>query len=257
MAQNKINNVLIFGGSSGVGLSVAKLALTQLPNPNIIISSSKPENIDKATAEIKALAGDGTLIGGVVRDLSNKDTQFDDVEAVLKEAKAKFNGLIDHIVWTAGDSFPSGDTARTNEDIIKISTVRVYGPMTLWSLAKDYMNDSRHSSITLSSGALIHRPTPGRGRLLAGGGGVEPGARGLAVDLAPIRVNSIVLGWIQTPLLESHLHGNEAAIEAIKARTLCGTIGTSEEAAEAYLYCMRCAYVTGSAINVEGGSLLM
>ena len=39
--------------------------------------------------------------------------------------------------------------------------------------------------------------------------------------------------------------------------TLLKCIGSAEEAAEAYLYCMRCAYVTGTRIDVDGGALLV
>ena len=118
------------------------------------------------------------------------------------------------------------------------------------------MVDSRHSSITITSGVLVHRPRPGMGRVTTAGG-VESGARGLAMDLAPIRANSVVLGAIQTPLLDDLIQGRTAVADLIAQQTLLKTIGSAAESAEAYLYCMRCAYVTGSRIDVEGGWLLV
>ena len=77
--------------------------------------------------------------------------------------------------------------------------------------------------------------------------------RGLAVDLAPIRANFAVLGLIKTPLLDGF---SSTMIQHFTEKTLLKCVGAAEESAEAYLFCMRCAYVTGSRIDVEGGALL-
>lgn len=85
---------------------------------------------------------------------------------------------------------------------------------------------------------------------------MEPLTRSLAVDLAPIRSNFVVFGAISTPLLEGFVGGNEEAKKHLASSTLLKEIGGADEAAEAFLYSMRCAYVTGSRIDCEGGSLL-
>jgi NAD(P)-dependent dehydrogenase (short-subunit alcohol dehydrogenase family) len=85
---------------------------------------------------------------------------------------------------------------------------------------------------------------------------METATRALAVDLAPIRTNFIVLGPIQTPLLERFTQGNDEAVKTMANMTLLKEVGGADEAAEAYLFCMRCAYVTGSRIDCEGGALL-
>jgi NAD(P)-dependent dehydrogenase (short-subunit alcohol dehydrogenase family) len=117
------------------------------------------------------------------------------------------------------------------------------------------MTDSPKSSITISSGVVIYKPRPGIGRLVGIMGGLESAARGLAVDLAPIRTNVVVLGAIQTPLLDRFAN-NDAAIKQFADATLLKTIGEAEEAAEAYLASMRCSYMTGSRIDCDGGALL-
>ncbi|KAF2487519.1 short chain dehydrogenase [Neohortaea acidophila] len=258
MAQNARNNVLIVGGSTGVGLAVGKLALSHLPNAHIILSSSSKDKLEVAVKETKAQAKSGDApVDYVVGDVGNFDTQFDDVKALLKASVEKFGGPIDHIVWTAGKA-PGANRAddHSNNDVYDVATARLFGPMTLSILAKDYMTVSRHSSITITGGVLLYRPSPGRGRLTGIAGGVESGARGLAVDLAPIRANMVNLGAIQTPLLDSFTQGNEQFAQLMAEKTLVKTIGTADEAAEAYLFSMRCAYVTGSRIDAEGGSLL-
>ena len=94
------------------------------------------------------------------------------------------------------------------------------------------------------------------GRMIAAAGGLESGTRGLAVDLAPIRVNFIVLRAIDTPLLTAAVGGNTGILDKYAEGTLVKRIGTSDEAAEAYVFCMRCSFMTGSRIDVEGGALL-
>ena len=137
------NNIVhadnLYAGSSGVGLASAKLALSQLPNSNVIISSSNKEKLEKAVKELQDENKDSkAIIDYVVGDLSNFETQFNDVEGVLKAATARFNGRIDHIVWTAGKRPKENNEQRNNEDIIEDSTTRLFGPMTLIRLAKEY-----------------------------------------------------------------------------------------------------------------------
>ena len=254
MAQNTQNNILVVGGSSGVGLAVAKLALSHLPSVSVIVSSSSETKLKEAVQDIKASnKTDNSIIEFIVGDVSKFDTQYTDVEALLKAAAARFDGKIDHIVWTAGTRPEVNDNEPNNADVINGSTTRTLGPLTLSPLAKKYMTDSKHSSITVTSGVLAYRPLHGRGRMTGLADGLESTARGLAVDLAPIRANFVVLGLIQTPLLEGF---DPTMIQHFADKTLLRCVGAAEEAAEAYLYCMRCAYVTGSRIDVEGGALL-
>jgi NAD(P)-dependent dehydrogenase (short-subunit alcohol dehydrogenase family) len=262
MAQNTHNNVLVVGGSSGVGLAVAKLALSHLPSSNIIISSSNEIKLKAAVEDISAAAAksptdSSTIIDYIVGDVGNFDSQYNDIEAMLKAATARFGAKIDHIVWTAGNRPASTNGAeRSHKDLIEIASPRLFGPLTLEQLASKYMVESKYSSITITSGIRVYKPTRGRGRLAAAAGGIEAGTKGLAVDLAPIRVNFVVLGIIQTPLVDGFVQGNEDLKKQLADATLLKCIGSAEEAAEAYLYCMRCAYVTGTRIDVDGGALL-
>lgn len=99
MAQNTRNNILVVGGSSGIGLETAKLALSHLPGANVIISSSNKDKLEKAVAEIGASCKtEGHIVDFVVADLSNFDTQHDDVEKLLEAATKRLDGKIDHIV---------------------------------------------------------------------------------------------------------------------------------------------------------------
>ena len=257
MTKAMHNNVVIFGGSSGIGLAVAKLAITHLPSPNIILCSSNQEKLDNATASVRDVKGELGIVDSIVADLGNSDSQFDNVETVLRQAKSIFEGPIDHIIWTAGGTIGLTQTnKRSNDDFMAIQTVRVFGPLTLLHLAPDYMTKSRLSSVTITSGVRVYRPARGRARATAAAGALDAAVRGLAVDLAPIRVNGVVLGTIHTPLLDRVAPRDSQAAKQFAEQTLVKAVGDADEAAEAYLYSMRCAYVTGSMMVVDGGALL-
>jgi NAD(P)-dependent dehydrogenase (short-subunit alcohol dehydrogenase family) len=86
------------------------------------------------------------------------------------------------------------------------------------------------------------------------GGAVEHLARGLAVDLAPVRVNAVCPGLVLTEHVKSEMP--EAHISAIVARLPLPRAATPEEAAKAYVYLMLNGYATGQVLPVDGGGLV-
>jgi NAD(P)-dependent dehydrogenase (short-subunit alcohol dehydrogenase family) len=79
-------------------------------------------------------------------------------------------------------------------------------------------------------------------------------ARGLAADLAPIRVNTVCPGLILTDHVASQWPAE--MIKAATERQPLPRAGEPTEVAQAYLYLMRCGYVTGQVIIVDGGAML-
>jgi NAD(P)-dependent dehydrogenase (short-subunit alcohol dehydrogenase family) len=112
-------------------------------------------------------------------------------------------------------------------------------------------------SLTLTGGMLAHRPTKNSFVVTAMAGGIEHVTQGLAVELAPIRVNCVCLGVIRTGIYDSMPEEQrDELIARWTARQPIPRAGKPEEAAEAYLYSMRAGYTTGQVLYVEGGLLL-
>lgn len=195
-------------------------------------------------------------ISGHVCDLS----QLDYIEAnltTLLQYAAK-GGKIDHIIFTAGDALSICPVAEiTVESIQKIGTVRFFGSLILAKLCPAYLSPGPKSSITLTGGSNSHRPIKGWTTVVAWGSGLEGAARGLAVDLAPTRVNLVSLGAVHTELWgDIPKERLEGVLQRFKDASLVGKVGTPEEVAEAYLYSMKNEFVTGSVIQSDGGRLL-
>ena len=111
-------------------------------------------------------------------------------------------------------------------------------------------------SFTITSGMLAHKPSKGMATISAGAAAIEFLARGLAVDLAPIRVNCVCPGLIQTEMWETFPPDyREMLLKSTESQPLPRP-GQPGEAAEAYLYLMRNTFATGQVLFVEGGIAL-
>jgi len=79
---------------------------------------------------------------------------------------------------------------------------------------------------------------------------------GMAVELAPVRVNGVFPGGVATEIF----HGLPSEVRAAEEARLVGQpvprIAEPGEVAEAYLYAMKCSYVTGQVLMVDGGGRL-
>ncbi|RYE53250.1 MAG: SDR family oxidoreductase, partial [Hyphomicrobiales bacterium] len=115
---------------------------------------------------------------------------------------------------------------------------------------------SAGGSITLTSGMSAFRPQEGSVMATAMGGSVEHLTYGLAVELAPIRVNAVFPGGVATEIFTRLPDAMRATEEARFAKQLLPRIGQPDEVAQAYLYLMKCSYTTGQIIKVDGGSEL-
>jgi NAD(P)-dependent dehydrogenase (short-subunit alcohol dehydrogenase family) len=116
-----------------------------------------------------------------------------------------------------------------------------------------YLKPAASSSITLTSGILAHRPR--RGVFTVGAvGALEAVTRGLAVELAPIRVNAIIPGAVRTELVDRLSNGNP---DIYKDASLTKEVGSAAGAAEAYLFSMRSTLATGQGFTIDSGYLLV
>ena len=232
------SRVIIVGGSSGLGLATARVALTR--GAQVAVTGRSPERLHAVQAEL----GEGLETAAV-----------DALDEAAMQTFLESRDGVDHLFVTIGSYVadhhlePAMDTLRGPLDTRLISALHA----TKYALAKM----SEKGSITLMSGTAVARPIPGTSMSSASCGAVEGLMRGLAVDLAPIRVNVLRADFFDTPFLDDALGNQRAAVVAdLEARLLVGRIGRPEEAAAAVVFMMETEYVTGSCLTIDGGGSL-
>ncbi|KAJ7785561.1 hypothetical protein B0H14DRAFT_3583894 [Mycena olivaceomarginata] len=222
-------------------------ALQSLPArfPTDPKSTSPPPPAEKLSTKIKQLQSlyPNAHVSGSTVDLSNTETLETDMQSLLDAALKQTGGPLDHIVCTAGEG-------PNTTPLADITTTRA---LSTFTKPRKYVNPAASSSITLTSGVLNHRPRRGI-FMLGAAGAVEVLTRSLAVELAPIRANAVIVGAVRTELIEKMTGGDE---EFYKAATLTREVGTPEAAAEGYLFCMRSALATGQGVAVDGGFFML
>ncbi|KAH8705835.1 putative short-chain dehydrogenase [Talaromyces proteolyticus] len=264
MSQRKFLNklqdklVLVFGGTSGIGYAVAEAVLEH--GAKLIISGSNPDKLDRTVNRLRKSYPD--VKDGQIVTLVNDLTQIDILENRLREQfhdVVSENGgqKIDHIVYTAGDSLNVGN-GISDADIKYINsvmTVRAYAPIFIAKViaTSDFVSKSAATSFTITSGTAHIRPRKAWPVVSMLSGACQGLVKGLAYDLAPIRVNVVNPGLFQTELASKW---PASALEKAKGDTLTKKIGQAEDIAEAYLYFMKDASVDGISIVSDNGKVL-
>lgn len=228
--------VVIFGGTSGIGLSAAVQA--KGVGADVIVIGN-----DKGRAE--AAAAENGFEGWRAADVTKKDSIYSALADIPR---------VDHLVLLAG-TFVAGKILDADVDYLHqafdqrvwaaVHAIRALGDR----LAKD-------GSITLISGALADRPSAqGTAILAAASATMEALARGLALELAPIRVNALSPGLIDTPLLGKVLgESYEAAVAAMKQSAPLKRLGTADEAGAATVFLMTNGWMSGATLNIDGAT---
>ena len=231
--------IVVIGGSSGMGLATARAAAEA--GAVVTIASSSKERVDAALANLPASC-DGAALD--VRD-----------EAAVADLFARV-GELDHVAFTAGDQ----PDRRALEELPldqarRAFDVRFWGGVAVAKHAAPRIRPG--GSITLTSGTVGVRPVPGAALASAGSAATEGLTRGLALDLAPVRVNTVRSGAVRTPLWDAVPEPQRAAVfDAFARRALTGAIGEPQQIAAANLYLMENRFVTGTVLTVDGGLIL-
>lgn len=254
MPSIKGHTLLVIGGSSGIGFSVAKLALEE--GMRVAIASSNPGRLATAAQRLKDAVGDDSKpILTYTVDLKNKDVESQ-IETLLTNVNKGFGSddLLDHLVFTAGDKLPYIQTKDMDIEFAQAcGMVRFIAPMFIGKLASRFIKNHWTSSITFTSGILAERPIPQLTAFAAYAAGLEGITRNLALDLKPIRVNQVTAGSVKTELWGE---GAEARAVEVAKKSLLGKVGMPEDIAEAYLYLMKDITADGSIIHSNSGDLL-
>jgi NAD(P)-dependent dehydrogenase (short-subunit alcohol dehydrogenase family) len=226
--------VVVVGGSSGIGLATAELAKRE--GAEVIIASRNAEKLNAVAAAF----GARPIVADVTNDAS--------VEDLFRAC-----GSVDHVVVTAAQLRSGPFKTVAMDDVRATMEGKFWGA---WRVARSA--DIRPGgSLTLVSGFLSVRPRPNSAIVGAANGAIESLARSLALELAPVRVNCVSPGIIDTPIRAGM---PEAARLDMLAKTAAGLpvgrVGVGEDIARQILAFMTIGFATGSIAYIDGGALI-
>jgi NAD(P)-dependent dehydrogenase (short-subunit alcohol dehydrogenase family) len=226
--------VVVVGGSSGIGLATAQMAKAQ--GADVIIASSNAEKLKAAadTIGVKAIAADVTNDDSVVN--------------LFREC-----GTVDHVVVTAAQLRSGPFKTVAMDDVRSTMEGKFWGA---WRVARA-ANINAGGSLTLVSGFLSVRPRPNSAIVGAANGAIESLARSLALELAPVRVNCVSPGIIDTPIRAGMPEAARVEmLGKIAASLPVGRVGVGEDIARQIMAFMTIGFATGSIVYIDGGALV-
>ncbi|KAG9230155.1 hypothetical protein BJ875DRAFT_409460 [Amylocarpus encephaloides] len=249
-------HVLVIGGTSGIGYSVAEASLTS--GAVVTISSSNPE---KVALKVSALQSTypSSIITGHVCDLSLSPATPNSTESAILSLLQSVSKPIDHIVFTAGDALSHIPVSEiTLDKMYAAGHIRFFAPLLLAKYAKEFLNEGPGSSIVLTTGSVAEKPWEGRAVVAGFGAGIHGMVRNLALDLKPIRVNAVSPGVVLTELWDFLPAATREDILNETARdSPTGRVGQPEDVAEAYLWLMKDSNATGVVASSDSGRKLV
>lgn len=238
-------NVLITGGSLGIGLATARACLERGARVTIVARTS--EQLAAAAAELAEIAG-APAIATASCDVSNND----DLPRVFDLAESRF-GKIDSVVHAAGIYGPIGSITDV-DPVAWFEAIRVnlFGTFLVARAACERMKKSGGGRIVLFSGGGASGPFPNYTAYATSKIAVVRFAETIALEMAPfdIEVNVLAPGFVPTRLHEQTLAAGEAAgdafLETTRAQLEKGGVPASVPAATAaFLLSDRARGITG------------
>ncbi len=229
--------VAVIGGGSRLGRAIALAAA-------------------EAGAEI-VVAGRSAEALAEVADLAPGRADVVQVDLSLPETIARLGteiGAIDHLVSTV--SMHAAGPLATLEDaaIERAVDAKILGPIRLVRATAAAMRPG--GSYTFFSGQAAWRPTPGAVVTATVNGGLAFLVQALAVELAPLRVNAIAPGLVDSGALDRLGDEKAAVLADAVARMPVGRVGVPADIVSATLMVIGNGYMTGSVLNIDGGGRL-
>jgi NAD(P)-dependent dehydrogenase (short-subunit alcohol dehydrogenase family) len=226
--------VVVVGGSSGIGLATAEMA--QAEGADVIIASRNEERLNAAASKLKVSAATADV------------TSDESVANLFRRC-----GPVDHVVVTAAQLRTGAVKTVAMEDVRATMEGKFWGA---WRVAREAQINAG-GSLTLVTGYLSIRPRPNSAIIGAANGALESLARSLALELAPVRVNAVSPGIIDTPIRAAMPEqARKEMLEKTAASLPVGRVGLGDDVARQILAFMTIGFMTGSIVYLDGGALV-
>lgn len=225
---------VVFGGTSGIGLAAA-------------------QQIAAKGAEVIAISRDPSKAGDPGAGIRLEQCDVRDREALqaLFAKLAPFDILIS--AATGGDR-AVGPFMEMDLDGFQASFDKMWGYANVVRYGVPHLAEG--GCVVLVSGTPARKIKPGQIAIGSVGGAVEQFVRGVAPEIAPIRINTVAPGFIDTPMVALQGAEREALYAKMTANHLIPRGGTADEVAHGIIFAVENDFITGTTIDVDGGLLL-
>ncbi len=231
--------VVVIGGSAGIGLETARRARAE--GADVILAARNPGRLERAAAELGA----------------RSSAAFDATDsAALERFFAGLPEMIDHVMVTGPGPYYAPladlDRDRAHRDFDDHIWLAV-------AVAQHAVGRVRPGGTLLFMGGTGGRSRgPGLSLIAAGTAAMPALIANLAVEVAPIRVNLIAAGFVDTPLSAELLgDGLEARREQLRATLPTGRVVGPADVAALAVHLMTNTALTGATYDIDGGQQLV
>lgn len=209
-----------------------------------------------ARAKVIVAARDKNALAAAYENPAITVEQVDVIDESSIIALAEHLGSVDHIVSTAS-ARARGPVGDLSPETVSLSfATKVIGPILLAKHFAPHMPPD--GSFVLFSGSSALKPTIGMLAVGATNGAVDVLTRTLAVELAPIRVNAISPGTIDTGAYDGLGEQKKAQLFAARnEHNPARRIGTSVDIADAVMFALTNTFMTGISLGIDGGEPLV
>ena len=226
--------VALIGGSSGIGLETARRAMAE--GADAILIGRHQDRLDRAAQEL-----------GTHRTAAFDATDEDALASFFRDLPAP----IDHVMVTGGGPTYSPiltmDSAQVRQSLTDHATLMV-------SVARNAVGKVRPGGALLFMGAAGERVAPGIGAFAPAAAALPPLTATLALEVAPIRVNLIAAGFVDTPLSATLLGADLDKRRAELRSTLpIGRVVGPGDIAALAVHLMTNTAITGATYDIDGG----
>jgi len=224
---------IVFGGTSGIGLEIAKL-------------------LKQAGADVTTVSRSGAKSAendGMQNEIA--DVQDRNALTTLFEKHTGFDFLVNA---ATGGSRAIGPFLEMDLDGFQGSFAKLWGYVNTVRLGAAHM--AKDGSIVLVSGYPARKPRPGALAIGTVGNAVEGFVKLAAAEIKPLRINAVCPGLIDTPMFLLQGEEREQHFSNTTKDHLIPRAGQPEEVAAGAIFLLENQFVTGTIVDVDGGAIL-